>query len=209
MSRILIASGVRLYREGLSHVLSRIEGFSVVATARDGRETLDACCDLRPNVTLLDLAMPGSLALIGQVAKLRSDAAILALSVPDLQREVVACAEAGATGYVSRDASIDELVAAIRSGLRGEFRCPPRIAQTLMRRVHRLAHAATESTAEPARLTRRQCEVLELIAQGLSNKEIAQQLCIEVSTVKNHVHTILEKLRVERRTQAAAALRVG
>ncbi|HEX7241600.1 MAG TPA: response regulator transcription factor, partial [Longimicrobiaceae bacterium] len=118
---------------------------------------------------------------------------------------VLACAEAGVSGYVSRGASLDDLVGALRSVARGELVCSPHIAGSLFRRVAALSERREASPA--AVLTPREREILGLIDQGLSNKEISRRLRIELSTVKNHVHNLLEKLQVSRRGAAAACLR--
>jgi DNA-binding NarL/FixJ family response regulator len=111
-------------------------------------------------------------------------------------------------GYVSREGSLHDLVAAIDSAARGEMLCTPRVAATLLRRVSSLA--AERPPAQPfARLTNRQLEIVRLIEQGLTNKEIARRLCIELPTVKNHLHNIFEKLDVHRRGELASVVRRG
>jgi DNA-binding NarL/FixJ family response regulator len=112
---------------------------------------------------------------------------------------VLACVEAGVSGYVPRTGSIEDLVAAIRSAVRGEARCPPVITSALMRRVATLANAGGAGH----RLTTRELEIAEHIALGMSNREIARRLGIELCTVKNHVHHMLEKLGVSRRADIA------
>ena len=119
---------------------------------------------------------------------------------------MVPLVEAGAAGYLTRDASLRDLFAALSSAVRDEVLCSPRIVASLARRLARLAEQhATRPT--PASLTAREAEVVGLLDAGLSNKEIATRLCIELPTVKNHVHHILEKLHVNRRGEAAARLR--
>jgi DNA-binding NarL/FixJ family response regulator len=127
--------------------------------------------------------------------------------VEDLDLEVLACAEAGVSAYVPSDASMNDLVAAIENLKRGELHCPPRVAASLFRHVASLANKVRHRSGAAA-LTRREREVLALIDAGLSNKEIAVRLHIETSTVKNHVHNLLEKVQATSRTQAAARLRM-
>jgi DNA-binding NarL/FixJ family response regulator len=129
---------------------------------------------------------------------------IVALGVPDVEGDVLACAEAGIAGYVTREASLEELVAVVRSAVQGELRCSPRIAAGLLRRLSALSEHGP--SAPRVRLTARQREIVRLIGQDLSNKEIAHRLGIEVATVKNHVHNLLEKLNVHRRTAAVRLL---
>jgi DNA-binding NarL/FixJ family response regulator len=131
---------------------------------------------------------------------------VVVLGVHEVESEVMACAEAGVAGYVTREASLEELVNVVESVARGESLLAPRIGALLLRRV---AEAAKHSRIPAAvdRLTPREIEIVGLIDEGLSNKQIAGQLSIELATVKNHVHSILEKLEVGRRAEAAARVR--
>jgi DNA-binding NarL/FixJ family response regulator len=126
------------------------------------------------------------------------------LGVDDGDDDVLAWAEAGVSGYVARDASFEDLVETVRAVARGELRCSPRLAATLLRRVTALAGDAPHSAT---RLTQREREISSLLEAGLSNKEIAGRLYIELPTVKNHVHNILRKVGASRRGEAAALLR--
>ncbi len=134
------------------------------------------------------------------------DAKVVALAMPEVEPRLVALAEAGISGYVSREGSIEDLIAVIESVFRGEMLCSPRMAATLLRRVTALA-AERQPARARARLTERQSEIVALIAEGLTNKEIAKRLCIELPTVKNHLHTIFARLDVSRRSEAAARAR--
>jgi two-component system, NarL family, nitrate/nitrite response regulator NarL len=128
------------------------------------------------------------------------------LGLPETDEAVLAYAEAGIAGYVSRDGSVQDLVTAIEGAVKGELRCSPRLAGTILRRL--AWRAAVGGDVSPrTTLTSRETEIVRLIDQGLSNKEIAVRLGIEVATVKNHVHNLLDKLRVHRRSEAAARLR--
>jgi DNA-binding NarL/FixJ family response regulator len=131
---------------------------------------------------------------------------VVALAAPESEEDIIALAEAGVLGYVTRDESLDNLVTTIESVARDEMACSPWMATVLVRRVQALA---AERPGPTQRLTAREAEILELIAQGLSNKEIAARLFIEVTTVKNHVHNILEKLGVSRREEAVACTRMS
>jgi DNA-binding NarL/FixJ family response regulator len=134
------------------------------------------------------------------------DVKLVVLAVPEVEGEVIAFAEAGASAYVTPDGSIDDLASVVLSVERGEVLCSPEMAAGLFRRVGVLAR---ESQLDPIeeKLTTRELEVLRLIEEGLSNKQIATALSIELPTVKNHVHRILEKLHVKRRSEAAARAR--
>jgi two-component system, NarL family, nitrate/nitrite response regulator NarL len=203
--RVAVVGDIEIYRQGLAMILDRRAGIDVVGTARSSEEAVERVDEMRPAVLLLDMAMPGSLDTVQVLANRRPELKTLALCVPEVESEVIACAEAGVAGYVTREASLDDVVAAVKTAARGESICSPRIVASLFRRV---ATLAAERSREPtALLTAREREVAELINNGLSNKEIAAELQIELPTVKNHVHNILEKLGVHRRGEAAARVR--
>lgn len=206
MIRVVIAADIRLYREGLAEMLGREAGITVVGTAADWPQSLARVRDLMPDVLLVDMAMPESVFAVRSISAAAPVVKVVALAVPESERDVIAYAEAGIAGYVTREASIEELVQAVESAARGELILSPRMAATLLRHV---AVLATERGADmpEARLTTRELEIVELIDDGLSNKEIARRLSIGLPTVKNHVHHILEKLHVTRRSEAAARVR--
>jgi DNA-binding NarL/FixJ family response regulator len=137
----------------------------------------------------------------------RADATrVVAFGVADEWEDVLACARAGAVGFVTRDSHISDLLAAVTSAYRGELICSPRMAARMFEHMNALL-AGTAPGAENRELTLRELEIAELLQRGLSNKEIAHKLFIEQATVKNHVHNILSKLQVTRRGEAAARLR--
>jgi two-component system, NarL family, nitrate/nitrite response regulator NarL len=202
--RILIVADVWLYREGLEHCLR--ENYDVVGSIADGPEAVQRVLELRPELALVDMAMLESAETVRAIVGVDPHVRIVALAVPETEVHVLACAEAGISGYVPREASLRDLNATIDSVLSGNGVCSPRIVAGLFRRVAGLA--ADRPPNSPHRiLTNREMQIIDLIDDGLSNKEIAQRLFIEVTTVKNHVHNILEKLQVHRRAEAAAALR--
>jgi two-component system, NarL family, nitrate/nitrite response regulator NarL len=204
--RTCVVSDVRLYREGIRQLLDGQRQIAVVAALDYDDDVLAEAARLEPTVLLLDVAgEEGATALRRFVEKL-PDVHVVALTVSDSEAEIVACAEAGVDGFVSRTSSVGELVATVESAARGEPVCPPKIAAVLLRRVQTLAETDGHADAT-ARLTRREREVVDLIAAGLSNKQIASRLSIELSTAKNHVHHILEKLGVQQRSDAVAVAR--
>jgi two-component system nitrate/nitrite response regulator NarL len=206
MIRVLIVADIRLYRDGLADILGRRALLDVVGSADSSAAAIARAVELSPDLILVDEAMPESSAAIRSLLALRPAAKIIALGVGETEGEVIACAEAGVSGYVARQASLEDLVAVVDSVGRGELLCSPRAAASLLRRV--ALQAAGGADAGPAsRLTSREGQIVRLIEQGLSNKEIASRLGIEVATVKNHVHNILEKLQVRRRAEAAAHVR--
>jgi two-component system, NarL family, nitrate/nitrite response regulator NarL len=197
---VLVVAAVRLYREGLSQAL-RERGFNVVGDPSVDRG-LDALADVRPDVVLVTADPRVGVDEIQAVMAAAPDARVVALAVPDAEGAIVACAEAGAAGFVTADESIEDLARAITNAAHDELGCSPSITAALARRLATLAGEQPPVDAT-ARLTRREVEISDYLRSGLSNKEIASQLHIEVATVKNHVHNILEKLGLNRRTEVA------
>jgi two-component system nitrate/nitrite response regulator NarL len=203
VTRVCLVTDIRLYREALADALTR-HGSLIVGAAVGVDEALELVRNVRANIVILDMATARkeTIRALAETPGIR----VVALGVRETEHEVVAWAEAGASGLVPCDSSIDDLVAIVESVSRGETRCSPRMVAALFRRVADLASERSAETAE-AHLTPRERDILALIRDGLSNKEIAKRLCIEVPTVKNHVHNILAKLNVRRRGEAAAFAR--
>jgi two-component system, NarL family, nitrate/nitrite response regulator NarL len=190
--RVALVVETRLFRDAVARVLPRY-GLAVVDRVAD------------PDVILVDVTGGARIGLLRELAAGESDPPVLAIGVRDADRNVLACIEAGAVGYVLQDASLDELADAAHRAVRDEPLASPHVIATLMRRVAVLSQNSPPGTV--GELTSRELEVVELIEQGLSNKEIAAHLSIAVTTVKNHVHSILEKLKVHRRGEAAWLVR--
>ncbi len=207
MFRVAIVTDVRLYREGLQRVLEQDGHLQVVHQASSVEELLAELPTRQPEAVLLDIAIPGALDAVRSSPAIRQGVKVVALGLTGNEHDVVACAEAGIAGYVCREGSVEELVQAVESALREELRCSKRIAGALLRRVASLAEHRRRERIDHLHLTSREHEVARLLDQGLTNKEISSRLFIEVSTVKNHVHSILEKLDVRTRGEAAAKLR--
>jgi len=206
MIRILIVTDIRLYRDGLAAFLGKRDQMAVIGTADSGAAALAQARDGAPDVILVDQAMPDSGTAIQDLTARVPSSRVVALGVAETERDVIACAEAGVSGYVAREASLEDLVAVVESVVRGELLCSPQVAASLFRRVAFRAVGAVEPIPG-GRLTSREGQIVRLIEQGLSNKEIAARLGIEAATVKNHVHNVLEKLQVHRRAEAAARWR--
>jgi DNA-binding NarL/FixJ family response regulator len=204
--RVLIVADVRLHREGIAAVLGQRPGVEVVATA-DAVEDLAAARNSHPDVIVIDMTMPESVRSLRAISAALPGAKLLALAMLEAEQEVLACAEAGVVGCVSPEASLEQLADAVRRTAYGELVCSPVTGAVLARHVKTAADGPQDSGEPEARLTRRELEIAALVDQGLSNKEIARRLCIEVPTVKNHVHHILEKMGVHRRGEAAARIR--
>ncbi|MER2634573.1 MAG: response regulator transcription factor [Rhizobiaceae bacterium] len=200
--RVLIVVGVRIYREGLASALSSYEALTLVGVASDSSSALDAIISTSPDVVILDVALGDSLAMMRDLRVQFPATRVIAFAVRQASADIIACAEAGAAGYVPADTSIDGLVMAAVGVVAGELICPPRIANDLFRRI---GAQEPQSWRAEATLTARERQVLGMLRERLSNKEIARKLDIAVSTVKNHVHKILEKLEVPSRGHVAAS----
>jgi len=205
MTRVLIVVGIRLYREGLARLLGEQEGLMVVGTESNGRMAAAQIEQLTPDVALVEMELPDLDAIASALAARSSRIPLVVMGIADSDSEVLACAERGAAGYVTRDASVEELTSTIQRAANGELICSPHTAGTLIRRLGALA-AELKPGRPIVRLTRREREVAALMREDLSNKEIASRLRIEVATVKNHVHNVLDKLHVHRRAEAMRLL---
>jgi two-component system nitrate/nitrite response regulator NarL len=204
---VLVVAGVRLYREGLVQALAGDPRFRVAGAAADHAEALAVARRLQPSpsVVLLDIGGAG----LDSARRLRAalpGLRLVALVIDDTDESVVAWAEAGVVGFVTRDTSLEDLLTTVECVARGGGRCSERGTAALVRRLTVLADRRRPE-ARRGTLTPREREVVALIDRGMSNKQIACELHIELTTVKNHVHSVLEKLHVERRSAAAAVMR--
>lgn len=204
MISLAIIADIRLYREGLAEILGRQPDIRVVGTASSDEAGIGRIVRAAPDVALLDMAIPGSAAIARILGDSGTGIAVLALGVPETESHVLACAEVGAAGYVPREGSMQDLLDGVRQVARGEAHYPPRLVTVLLQRF---AARSVPRDQAPGRLTVRELEIVKLIDRGLTNKEIAAHLYIELATVKNHVHNILEKLHLTCRTEAAAWVR--
>lgn len=207
--RVFVVAEVRLYEQGLAQVLDGDERYVVAGTASSVGEGIARMRELErsPDVALVDLTGPGGPAAVGAMRSGVPDLKVIALGIRELESDVLPWAEAGVDGFVSPQASLDDLMATVDSVARGETLCSPRVTAALLRHVSTLARSQRSTADATLTLTARESQIAGLIDEGLSNKEIAQRLCIELPTVKNHVHHILEKLGVRRRADAAALVR--
>ncbi|MGD2165575.1 MAG: response regulator transcription factor [Anaerolineae bacterium] len=206
--RVLTADDHAVVREGLRALIDTEPGMVLVGEAADGAEVVRKARALDPDVVLLDLVMPrkGGIAVIGEIKEATASARILVLTSFAEDDKVFPAIKAGAHGYLLKDTSPDELLQAIRDVHHGEPSMHPTIARKLMLELQRSSDLPP--TEEP--LTEREAEVLSLVAQGLTNQEIADNLFVSERTVRTHVSNILGKLHLANRTQAALyALRKG
>jgi two-component system nitrate/nitrite response regulator NarL len=200
--RIFIVDDNRLLREGLISMLSEQDELVVVGAAASGSRAVELIKDIQPDVALIDIGMPDQdgIEVTKTLHQDLPDVKVIILGMPDLTDEIMACIEAGAVGYVLKESSFENLVETIRSAWRGESFCSPRVAASLFSRVAELAGEHVPQSS--VKLTQREVEIIYKIAEGLSNKEIAHQLSIELQTVKNHIHNILDKMQLHNRLEA-------
>ena len=206
--RILIADDHAIVREGLRALIDAKPDMEIVGEAADGIEAVLKTRSLQPDVILLDLVMPrkDGIEAIREIKQENPNARVLVLTSFAEDERVFPAIKAGALGYLLKDSSPQELLHAIRDVHQGQPSLPPTIALKLIRELNRPSNLPP--TEEP--LTEREVEVLRLVAQGLTNQEIAKKLVISERTVGTHVSNILEKLHLANRTQAALyALREG
>ena len=206
--RVLIVDDHAIVREGQRALIDTESGMEVAGEARDGIEAIELARNLNPDVILLDLHMPrkDGIEAIADIKSDNPDAHILVLTSFTEDKNVYAAIKAGAMGYLLKDSSPQEILAAIRHVYHGEMSLHPSIATKLMRELQRTSHL--KPTEDP--LTEREVEILKLLARGLSNHEIADRLVISERTVRTHVTNIHGKLHLANRTQAALyALREG
>ena len=197
MIRLLIADDHPVVRDGLRGIFEASDEVEVVGDAANGREAVDRAAVLRPDVVLMDLRMPemDGVAAIKRLAERGVTARVLVLTTFDTDSDVVPAIEAGATGYLLKDAPPEELLRGVRAAARGEAVLSPSVATRLLSQVRAPVH-------EP--LSQRELDVLGLIAQGASNRDAATRLFISEATVKTHVLHIFAKLGVNDRAAAVA-----
>lgn len=203
MTRILLVDDHTMFREGLRFTLSRESDLEVVGEATDGAEAIAALPTTRPDVVVMDLKMPVLDGLAATPAAVSAGAAVLVLTLSEADANVLAAMRAGASGYLVKGVAADQVVSAVRAVAAGHAVFGPTLAA---RMLTLFAPAATPNPTQPM-LSDREHEVLELVAEGLTNAEIAENLFISPVTARNHVSNILTKLRVSNRTQAAQHVR--
>jgi two-component system nitrate/nitrite response regulator NarL len=203
--RVLVVTDLRVYREGLALALGRHGCFEAIETAPfdDLSQRLSV---FQPNVVLLDLVDVRMLGVARSLTRGSPGVRVVAIGAGHGEPEILACAEAGIHGIVSRDASLEELADTIAVAMRGEFHCSARVAGAMVRRLATISVEKIGMALE-VNLTTRQTDIVRCLAAGMSNKEIARRLGIQLGTVKNHVHLLLEKLGAARRSDAIARLR--
>jgi DNA-binding NarL/FixJ family response regulator len=203
--RVLIADDQALFRRGLYVVLGTEDHIEVVAEAENGEEAIQKAKDLAPDVVLMDVRMPrvngieAARAIRAEVPTTK----ILMLTVSDEEEDLFEAVKAGANGYLLKEISVEEVAEAIRAVVQGQSLISPSMASKLLNEFNAMSKRAEDKQQFPApALTARELEVLKLVAKGMSNREIADELYISENTVKNHVRNILEKLHLHSRMEA-------
>jgi DNA-binding NarL/FixJ family response regulator len=203
--RVLIADDQALFRRGLYVVLGTEDQIDVVAEAENGEEAIAKVEELAPDVVLMDVRMPrvNGIDAARQIRDISPSTKILMLTVSDEEDDLYEAIKAGANGYLLKEISVEEVAEAIRAVVQGQSLISPSMASKLLNEFNSLAKKADERQQFPApTLTSRELEVLKLVAKGMSNREIADDLFISENTVKNHVRNILEKLHLHSRMEA-------
>jgi DNA-binding NarL/FixJ family response regulator len=201
--RILIVDDCRLHRENLAAVFA-VKGIAMPTVAWDLRSLCASLDHATPDIVLLNMVTRDSLTLLRWVRDTSPQAKVIVVGITeDDESEIVACAEAGVAGYHLRAESLDDLLVLISKVSDGEFSCSSRVSAILLNRLSTLS-AQRQPEQKELVLTARELQILRMLEIGLSNRDIADRLCIASHTVKNHVHNVLSKLGVSTRAEAAA-----
>lgn len=198
--RIVLADDHRLVRSGMRSLLESRGGFEIVAETGDGREAVSFARRLRPDIVILDIGMPGlnGLEAASRIAREIPETKIVILSMHTSEHYVLEALRAGAVGYVVKDAAVEELEQALCAVLHGDLWLSPGVSRYLLEDYRRLSHGAAADQPRSALelLTPRQREILQLIAEGHSSREIAERLSLSQKTVENHRTQIMERLDI-------------
>jgi DNA-binding NarL/FixJ family response regulator len=197
----------RLLREGLAHLIREQKDFRILAASADADEAMTTVREAKPDVVLLDFGLEDhdSLALTATVHREVPEAKVIVLGLLPLQEEVASFVRAGASGFIMKNATFEDFVRTIRSVVGGTVVLPPQLTGSLLSKIaDQAVRPEAPQELEAVRLTQRERQVIDLIAEGLANKDIAERLDIAVHTVKSHVHNVLEKLTLHSRLEVAA-----
>lgn len=208
---LVLADDHTMLREGLRRSLEA-EGFRVLAEAKDGEEAVQLALEHVPDVILMDVSMPvmDGVAATRAIVQARVSTAVVMLTMHADQEVLARAVRAGAAGYLVKDCTTDEIIRTVRQAANGETALTPELAASMLNEVQRLPPEQAAGTEPEPVVTRREEEVLQLIAEGASTTEVAEQLFISVKTVKNHLASIYHKLDSRDRTQAVLrAVRMG
>lgn len=202
--RVMVVDDHALFRRGLEMVLAQEPDIDVVGEAGDGAEAVELAADLLPDVILMDIRMPrrSGIEACSAIKEVVPSAAIVMLTISDEEADLFEALKAGATGYLLKEISIDEVATAIRAVAGGQSLISPSMATKLISEFASMTKQSAREAVPAPRLTERELEVLRLVARGMNNRDIARMLYISENTVKNHIRNILEKLQLHSRMEA-------
>jgi len=198
---VIVLTPIRILGEGLQACLGRRSDVSLSAVVSDLPSLRVALANMSPDLVLIDVTQGIELEEVRSIAAAWPKLALMALGLCEQRQDVIRCGRAGFVGYIAREASIDSLCQAMLDVSTGRLQCTAEISGGLLRALFRMDYCSPTTSVDSA-LTKRECEVLQLIGRGLSNKEIARELSLSTATIKHHVHGVLGKLNVARRAQA-------
>jgi DNA-binding NarL/FixJ family response regulator len=204
--KILLVEDNRILRDGIKAVINSQDDLKVVAATAGNHDTLDQAQALKPHIVLIDLGLRSAngLNVVGSLTKDLPNVKVIGMGLIPTQLDIVEFVEAGAAGFILKDATIDDVLGTIRAVARGTRILPPLLTESLF--THVVEHAIRKGKGklpDAVRMTKREREITVLIAEGLSNKEIAQRLNLSTYTVKSHIHNILEKMALHSRLEIA------
>jgi DNA-binding NarL/FixJ family response regulator len=203
--RVIIVDDHALFRRGLEMVLENEADIEVVGEAHDGQQAVDRTTELMPDVVLMDVRMPrrSGIEATQRIKELMPHVKIVVLTNSDEEADLYEAIKAGASGYLLKEISSEEVADAIRSVVQGHSRISPAMASKLLAEFQAMSKRTDDrQPLAPPKLTERELQILRLVAKGLGNRDIAQQLFISENTVKNHIRNILEKLQLHSRMEA-------
>ena len=203
--KVIIVDDHALFRRGLEMVLENETDIEVVGEAHDGQQAVDKTSELMPDVVLMDVRMPrrSGIEATQRIKELMPHVKIVVLTNSDEEADLYEAIKAGASGYLLKEISSEEVADAIRSVVQGHSRISPAMASKLLTEFQAMSKRTDDrQTLAPPKLTERELQILRLVAKGLGNRDIAQQLFISENTVKNHIRNILEKLQLHSRMEA-------
>jgi DNA-binding NarL/FixJ family response regulator len=207
--RVLLVDDHALFREGLGMIIASQPDLIVVGEASDGLEAVVKAVDLKPDLILMDIQMPGmdGIEATRRIKKELPSATLVMLTVRDDEEKLFEAIKSGAQGYLLKQMQSKELIDMVRRALSGEVAIPPRLAGQMLEEFRRLSQLEPHEESEATALTDRELEVLHQVAQGKTDKEIAQVLSLSIHTVKTHLRSILAKLQVSGRKEAVRQAR--
>jgi two-component system nitrate/nitrite response regulator NarL len=204
---IIILTPIRLFGDGLMACFSRFPEMSVHGVLSSLASLNHALTTTAVDLVLVDVTQGIDFFDMRIIAVERPDVSLVALGLTEQEKEVIRCGRAGFTGYVAREATVEELYQTLFDVVGGRLACSAEMSGHLLRALFHRDTLSSEQPEMERALTRREAEILQLLGQGLANKEIARELSLSVSTVKHHVHNVLDKLQLQRRTQAIQRVR--